>query len=135
VSTGRRSILIALAAITVWYGGTLAFWALRPLHDWVPVGVDYSVQPPKQISVEVECNTVFESSPRDSTPLPALTPQPDKAPALDYQREPCELVHSQAQTLLVVDTAAAVVLYGIAGWLMLRGRKSRARAGHAALAV
>lgn len=131
MSAGRRSLLVIIAAATVWYGCTLALWAFQPLHDSVPVGVDYSVQPPSDLSVEVDCNTLFDSQARDDTPLPALKAQPDKAPALGFQREPCALVHGQAGTVFIVDTAVFAAVLALGGWLMWRSRKARPVAGHA----
>jgi hypothetical protein len=132
MSASRRSLLIIVAATTVWYGCTLALWAARSLNDWVPAGVDYTVQPPKSISIEVQCNSLFDGQARDDTPLPVLKSQPVGAPELGYQRDACEMVHNQARTVFAVDTAMFVAVLGIGGWLMLR--RSRRDIDHAALA-
>ncbi len=44
----------------VWYVCILFFWALQPLSDAVPVGVDYAHVPPVFVSVTVECNSLFD---------------------------------------------------------------------------
>lgn len=121
---GRRFALIGTVAVVVWYVCILVVWALQPLNDSVPVGVDYTLKSPKAISVSVECNNLFDSSSRDGSPLPTLKVQPTDAPALAFQREPCALGHGQARIVFLIDTAgfAAVIAFSI--WLALRWRRS-----------
>jgi hypothetical protein len=102
----------------------LVFWALQPLSDSVPVGIDYTRQPAAPVSVTVECQTLFASTPISDEPLPPLKEQPKGAPPLDYQREPCVIVQQQARIVFAVDTAALVaVLVGFV-WLAARRRRS-----------
>ena len=108
----------------VWYVLVLVFWALQPLSDSVPVGIDYTRQPPAPVSVTVECQSLFDSTPISDEPLPPLKEQPKGAPPLDYQREPCVIVQHQARIVFAIDTAAFVaVLVGFV-WLGVRRRRS-----------
>jgi hypothetical protein len=111
----RRFALIGAAGTAVWYVCILAFWALQPLSDSVPVGVDYSGATPVNVSVSVDCNTLFNSAPRPDDPLPPLTVQPEGKLALGFQRDPCVLVHDQARIVFVLDT---VVFLGVLGCLV-----------------
>jgi hypothetical protein len=135
MSSGRRTLLLLVSGITIWYVATLAFWAVRPLSDSVPVGIDYTLAQPRQVSVEVDCNNVFSGTARDSSPLPTLQVQPvttPQVPALAFQRTPCRLVHDQARTVFYLDTfIVAVVLLGTA-WLWGWRQRSATRASHMA---
>jgi hypothetical protein len=121
---GRRFALIGAVASVVWFACVLVFWALQPMTDSVPVGVDYTLSPPKFVSVSVGCQGLFDSQPRDGSPLPVLKVQPKGSPPLGFQREPCVVVHDQARMVFALDTAAfAAVVVGF-GWLTLRRRRS-----------
>ena len=121
---GRRFALLATCGVVVWYACVLSFWALRPLTDSIPVGVDYTLTPAKFVSVSVKCQSVVDSASRGDSPLPQLTVQPKGSPPLAFQREPCDLAHGQARLVLLLDTAAvAGVVIGF-GWLTLRRRRS-----------
>jgi hypothetical protein len=119
---GRRLLLIVVACVTAWYAVTFVAWALQPQNDSVPLGVDYSLTSPKPVTDTVECNTLFESSPRDGTagPPPTFAPQPGNAPELAYEREPCAAVHRQARGLFIANTALLVVVWILAGVLWTR---------------
>jgi hypothetical protein len=121
---GRRFALIASAAAVVWFVCILAFWALQPLSDSVPVGVDYTLSTPANVSVEVDCNTLFDSAPRPDEPLPTLATQPAGKFPLGFQREPCVLVHDQARIVFALDTVAFAAVMGGLGFVLLRGRRS-----------
>ncbi len=108
---------MASIALAVW-ALAVAVWAVRPQTDWVPVGVDYTQAPPRPVSAEVGCNSLFDARPRDPGPLPELTPQPATAPALAFQREPCELVHGNARLVLGIDIAFVGLAAGAAAALM-----------------
>ena len=121
---GRRVALIGVGASVVWFFCVLVFWAMQPMTDSVPVGVDYTLKVPAFVSVSVDCRSLFDSASRDDVPLPALKAQPPKTPALAFQREPCAIVHQQARIVFLLDTAAfAAVAAGFA-WLTLRRRRS-----------
>jgi hypothetical protein len=119
---GRRLALVGGVA-AIWYICILALWALQPLTDSVPVGIDVTLKTPAAVSVEVDCNGVFESASRDDSLLPPLKAQPEGEPALKYQRQPCDLVHHQARIVFILDTLVFVGLMGGLGWFMLRGRR------------
>ena len=120
----RRVALIGVTAAVVWYLVVLIFWALQPLSDSVPVGIDYTKVPAAPVSVTVECQTLFDSAPRSDAPLPSLKEQPPTAPALGYQREPCALVQRQARIVFALDTAAFLAVMAGFGWLTLSRRRS-----------
>jgi hypothetical protein len=125
-----RPIRLAMAAIVVHFALVVGLWAVRPLEDSIPVGMDWSptvADPPaaqRLVSQDVECNSLFDSSPRPDEPLPELTPQPEGRQPLDFQREPCELVHSQARIVFGLDVLFTIgSLTGLA-WI---GRRLRRR--------
>lgn len=121
------AVRVAVAVVAAYVVLVLA-WGVRPLQDSVPVGVDRSptlLVPPqaeRRVSQDVACNTLFASAPRGDEPLPALTPQPPGQPALEFQREPCELVHSQARVLMAANTAVALLLAAGAVTIAVRRR-------------
>jgi len=120
----RRLGLVGVVAAVVCYACVLIFWASQPLHDSVPVGVDYTLKTPTPVSASVRCNTLFDSDARSGAPLPLLKEQPDEAPPLAFQREPCAVVHSHARIVFALDTAlfgAALVCFV---WLALRRRRA-----------
>lgn len=110
--------------LTAWFL-VVAVWAVRPQTDAVPVGTDYTLSPPRLVSVEVSCNSLFDSAARPDEPLPALTPQPvmtPRAPELAYQRTPCELVRHDARIVLAIDVAFYLLVLG-AGIAVLARRR------------
>jgi hypothetical protein len=121
---GRRFAVIATAAAAVWYICIVVVWAIQPLNDSVPVGVDYTLKSPRAVSVSVECNNLFEGASRASSPLPTLKVQPTDSPALAFQREPCGVVHRHAQIIFLLDTAGFVGVMAFSVWLTLRWRRA-----------
>lgn len=119
-------VLLALYVVMV------VGWAIRPLHDSVPVGTDWSptvAVPPKaqrQVSQRVSCNSLFADSPRGNDQLPTLTPQPEGRRALAYEREPCDLVQRDARLVFALDSIVTLVL--LAGLLVYAVRKSEPHA-------
>lgn len=112
--SARRSVFLASAALVVWYLCVLLLWAVQPLSDAVPIGVDYSLKSPRQVSQVVECNTLFAESARDSSPLPVLNPQPADKPPLTYSREACVDVQRDARIIFALNTVfVAVALIGV----------------------
>src|SRR4051794_2646323 len=120
----RRVAAIGLCAAILWYVLVLVFWALQPLSDSVPVGIDYTKSPPAPVSVTVDCHTLFDSSARSGEALPPLKEQPATAPPLQYQRQPCALVQRQARIVFALDTAAFLAVIVGFGWLTLSRRRS-----------
>jgi hypothetical protein len=118
----RRLVIVGVAAI-VWYACILVFWAMQTLSDSVPVGVDNTLKTPASVSVSVECNTLFDSAPRDDSALPTLKVQPEGLPPLAFQREPCVYVQTQARIVFVFDTVLFLGVLGGLGWLVLRRRR------------
>lgn len=108
--------------LTAWFL-VVAVWAVRPQTDAVPVGTDYTLLPqPRLVSVDVACNSLFDSAARPDEPLPALTPQPEGQPALAFERTPCELVHHNARIVLAIDVAFYLLVMG-AGIAVLARRR------------
>jgi hypothetical protein len=87
-----------------WYLVILFAWALKPLEDAVPVGVDPATGKP--VSQTVECNTLFAGTAHDGN-LPVLTNL-----NFEYNRTPCVSVQSDARKIFALDTLVAVVLVG-----------------------
>jgi hypothetical protein len=126
VFAGRRFAVIGAAVAVVWYFCIVVFWAMQPLTDTVPVGIDYTLKQPAFVSVSVTCRGLFESAPRTGSPLPALKPQPKGLPKLAFQRDPCVLPHKQAQIVFAVDSALFAAIVGCFAWLALRRWRSPA---------
>ncbi len=124
MSAGRRYALVGVGAAVVWYVCVLFFWALQPLHDAVPVGIDYNLSPPAFVSVSVTCEGLFDGAARDASPLPALTPQPTPRLPLGFQREPCTLPHQQARVVFVLDTVLFLAVVLACGWFGLWRNRS-----------
>jgi hypothetical protein len=124
---GRKLLLIAAAAVGIWYLVVVFSWAARPLHDSVPIGIDYTVTPNKPVSQDVTCDTLFSGTSR-SGDLPTLRVQYDaKGNRLEaksqfaYQRAACDLVQRDARIVFGLDTLGAVVVE--AGLLVFLFRK------------
>ncbi|MCX6522447.1 MAG: hypothetical protein NTZ21_17455 [Actinobacteria bacterium] len=124
----KRLGLIAIA-ILAYYVILVGVWASRPLEDSVPVGLDWTptvLVPPKGqqlVSQRVDCNTLFSGDARPDEPLPALTEQPKGRDALAFQREPCVLVHTDAQRNFAINTIAVVALLGGLGFVARRSKR------------
>jgi len=115
MSRARRILLLAAGAVAVWYVVILFTWALRPLSDAIPVGMDYTLKNPRLVSQEVDCNTLFDNRARSRDPLPELKPQPlnplsPQIVPLQYQREACTLVQRDARIVFGLDTLGAIVV-------------------------
>lgn len=122
----RRILLIAAAAVAVWYLVVLFSWAVRPLSDSVPVGTDWTLKQPRLVSVTVDCNSIFDSTPSDAQLL-YLKPQPPTQPPLEYQREACTLVQRDARIVFALDTLGTIVV--MSGLLYFALRTPREPAG------
>jgi len=133
--TGRRTTLLIVAAVTAWFAITFVAWAIRPLSDTVPIGVDYSLPGPKPVTSTVQCNTLFESSAREAAPPPSFNLQPGNAPPLGYQRNPCESVHRQGQGLFVANLVVLLLVWIGAGLYLLRARRGGRGSRDAVLAT
>lgn len=120
---GRRFALIGIIAAALWYACILGFWALQPLTDSVPVGVDYTLTTSANVSVAVDCNMLFDNSRRPDEPLPPLNVQPEGKPQLAFEREPCVLVQDQSRIVFVLDTVAFAAVMGGLAFVFLRGRR------------
>lgn len=117
---------IALVVATAWFAVVLV-WALRPQTDTVPVGIDYTLVPPVAVTQDVECDSIFASSAVNGS-LPTLTPQPDDAPALGFQRGPCELVQRNGRIVFGLDVLFyLVVVAASVATFTRRGREAEAR--------
>lgn len=118
----RAALLVVIFAVAV------GIWATRPLHETLDVGTDWNptlLVPPqgaKDVRVDIECNSLLDSSPRPDTPLPPLTPQPADKPPLAYPREPCVFVHSDARRAFGIDVLVVIAALGTLTYL---GRRSR----------
>ena len=118
--------MIAAVALIAWYVIVLLLWAVQPLSDSIPVGVDRSPtllvppKPQKQISKTVDCNTLFASSAHDGSALPALPVQPERYAPLEYLRAACTAVQRDARIVFGLNTL--FVLVGLAGLVLVNRR-------------
>ena len=112
VARTNRLFLLAGAALVVWYVVVLV-WALRPLSDSVPIGLDADKRP---VSQTVECNGLFDGTAIEGT-LPVVV-----APN-DYTRSACTAVQRDARVVFGLDTVAFVL--GIALLVVARRRALR----------
>ena len=109
----RKWLLTATAVVVVWFVAVLVFWALRPLHDSVPVGLDENKAP---VSQEVECNTMFAADALDAGALPELQPP------YEYTRDACTAVQSDARLVFGIDVVVTLLVLAAIGALAIRGR-------------
>ena len=114
---GRRYLIGTVLTLVAWYVCVLFVWALQPLNDSIPVGVE--AKSGRAISQTVECNTLFSGAARSADALPTLIKP------YAYPRAACSLVHDQARTLFILNTvlvvAGLVVAAAIAVRLAKRG--------------
>ena len=119
VSNKARRLLVGTAiGIFVWFLCVLFLWALRPLSDAIPVGINSKGV---WTSQTVTCNSLFHSDARDNSPLPTIS-RP-----LAYTREACTLVHSQARQVFVFDVLVTMLVLAAVGFIMLRSRRLNRR--------
>ncbi|MCU1393816.1 MAG: hypothetical protein JWM34_2244 [Ilumatobacteraceae bacterium] len=111
-------VLLAAGAVAVWYVIVLFGWALRPLHDSIPIGVDPATSRP--VSQPVTCNTLFAGSAHDGA-LPTLpTLLPLFVGQYEYNRVACDLVQKDARIVFGLDTLGAIVVAGGLVYVALR---------------
>jgi len=75
-SRARRLLLLTSAAIVAFYACVVLLWAVHPLQDSVPVGIDYTQAKYTAgvlVSAKVDCHTLFSSSDGAAKALPTLT--------------------------------------------------------------
>ena len=124
-SRARRLLLTAAAAIVAFYACVVLLWAVRPLQDSVPVGVDFTqAKYPGGVlvSAKVDCHTLFSSSAGAAKTLPALTPQAAPHAQLAFQRGVCSAVHRDARVIFGFDTLLTVLLLVAIGLVFRRER-------------
>lgn len=109
----RKWLLTATAVVVVWFAAVLVFWALRPLHDSVPVGLDVNGAP---VSQDVECTTLFDSHAIDAGALPVLEPP------FEYTREACSAVQRDARLVFGIDVGVAVLALAAISLVAVRTR-------------
>jgi hypothetical protein len=115
---GRRILLLAAGGVAVWYLVVLFSWALRPLHDAIPVGVN--PRDGKPVSQEVSCNTLFAGHAHEGA-LPTLpTRLPLYGQQYVYNRDACTLVQRDARIVFTLDTLGAIVVIGGLLYIALR---------------
>ena len=115
---GRRTLLLVAGAVAVWYLVVLFSWAVRPLHDSVPIGLDPAKGQP--VSQSVTCNTLFASTTHDGA-LPTLrTILPLTSEQFAYNRPACALVQKDARIVFGLDTLGMLVVVGGLLYIALR---------------
>lgn len=109
---GRRYLIGTVLALLAWYVSVLFLWALQPLSDSIPVGVEAKTG--RAISQTVDCNTLFSGAARAADPLPTLVKP------YAYPRAACTLVHDQARTLFILNTVLVVAALLVAAAIAVR---------------
>jgi hypothetical protein len=128
-STTRATLVVVIFALVV------GIWATRPLNESLHVGTDWTptlLVPPegaREVQVEVQCNSLLESSPGPDGPLPALTPQPSDKPPLAYPRQPCVFVHEDARRAFAIDILVVVVALVALAYIKRRSRRAHSAEG------
>jgi hypothetical protein len=128
-STTRATLVVVIFALVV------GIWATRPLNESLHVGTDWTptlLVPPegaREVQVEVQCNSLLESSPGPDGPLPALTPQPSDKPPLAYPRQPCVFVHEDARRAFAIDILVVVVALATLAYIKRRSRRAHSTEG------
>jgi hypothetical protein len=115
-----RRLKLILGGVALWYVCSLVFWAFRPITDHVMTTLDRTRTPPAATVVKVKCHSPFQSSARNSSPLPNLKPQPDGQPALAFVRTPCAQPQGDARVLFFIDTVAFLGALGGIAWFAKR---------------
>jgi hypothetical protein len=113
VARTNRWFPIVGAALTIWYV-VILIWAVRPLADAVPVGLDPDGRPVSQV---VECHHLFADTAIAGT-LPVVEPPNE------YTRGACTAVQRDARIVFGIDTAVFVLGLGglVLGWRRVRRR-------------
>lgn len=110
--------MLAALGVAIWYLVVLFSWAVRPLHDAIPVGVN--PKDGKPVSQEVSCNTLFAADAHDGA-LPTLpTRLPIYGQQYEYNRTACTLVQRDARIVFALDTLGALVIIGGLLYVALR---------------
>ncbi len=118
MSNARRNLLLGAGAVVIAYLLLVFFWALQPLDDAVPIGLNAKGVPQSQT---VECNTLFDSSVRPDEPLPTLATLPKENAPYRYNRTACHAVQRDARRIFALDTVLAVL--GTTGLVMVALRQ------------
>lgn len=122
VARTNRLFLLAGAALVVWYVVVIV-WAVRPLSDSVPIGLDPDGRP---MSQTVECRDLFAGTSTDGA-LPIV------AAPNEYTRGACSAVQRDARLVFGLDTAAFVL--GVAALVVARRRAHRFAADEGSVVV
>jgi hypothetical protein len=132
-STTRATLVVVIFALVV------GIWATRPLNESLHVGTDWTptlLVPPegaREVQVEIQCNSLLDSSPGPDGPLPALTPQPSDKPPLAYPRQPCVFVHEDARRAFAIDILVVVLALGTLGYIRRRSHRAHSNQESGAL--
>ncbi len=128
MSRRTKILMWTSIALVAWFAVTLR-WATQPLSDSIPVGKDAN----GKVAVEkVECGTVFDSDALGGNPIPIVVTPPDveqliaaKTPGSTewvLPREPCTLVHQQAQVLFGINVVVFLLGAAAIGFVATRTR-------------
>jgi hypothetical protein len=129
VSNNPRRLVLAVVAVAVaWYAVVLFAWAVRPIHDSIPTGVDRNNRP---IAQRVTCHTLFEGADRIERVVQGKTLTiwlngsrlPDPASGGVYTRDPCVIPHTDAQRVFLLDTLALLAVLAGGGYAYVRLRR------------
>lgn len=118
-SAGKKWIVVALVAVTAWFGASMAFWVDEPLHDYAPTGNVPNLGTPDpndtvETSIRVACRSPWSASAGPLDDLPVL-----EAPRA-YQDTPCAASHRDARLILFLDIAVVALAFAAGAFLLTR---------------
>ena len=119
MSRRTKTLMWVTIALVAWFAVTLR-WATQPLSDSLPVGKDADE---KVVVEKVQCGTLFDSDAMGGTPVPTIVTPPKITPQWALPREPCTLVHNQAQVLFGINVVVFLLGAAAIGVVATRTRR------------
>jgi hypothetical protein len=119
MSRRTRILLWVSLGLAAWFAVTI-YWATQPLTDSVPVGLD---KDGKAAVLEVQCNNLFDATAVDASAVPEVVTPVGVEHPWEMTREPCTLVHDQAQVLFGINVVVFLLSVGGTTFVATRTRQ------------